>query len=175
MNEIQRFLNVLPRLTELRAIRERLGPLESLPMPSLGWAEELPELQRDEIELATRAEGLNDEITQLMTALDAISVDETALKLADRAGRLVELRARYLTAEKDIPERRLQENRAKTLEVWSSVCDAERDLREAEADAGSARVKLAAHSWQLAYRMMWMPVSKRCLPLRKRPSIMNQK
>ncbi len=112
MNEIERLLNVLPRLTELRVIRERLVPLENLPVPPLGWAEELPKLQSDDIKLATRAEGLEAEITQLVAALDAIVVDETALKLADKAARLVELRARYLTAEKDIPERLLQANEA---------------------------------------------------------------
>jgi hypothetical protein len=32
--------------------------------------------------------------------------------------------------------------RAKTLEVWTSVRNAEGDLREAEADAGAARAKL---------------------------------
>ncbi len=115
MNEIQRFLNVLPRLTELRAIRERLVPLENLPVSPLGWAEELPKLQGNEIELAIRAESLENEIAQLVLALDAIVVDETALKLADKAGRLVELRARYLTAEKDIPERLLQAKEAETV------------------------------------------------------------
>lgn len=115
IDEIQRCLNVLPRLTELRAIRERLVPLENLPVPPLGWAEDLPKLQSDEIELAIRAESLDDEITQLASALDAIVVDKTALKLYDRAGRLGELRARYLTAEKDIPERRLQAREAALL------------------------------------------------------------
>ncbi len=115
LDEIQRFLNVLPRLTELRAIRERLVPLENLPVSPLGWSEELPKLQSDEIELAVRAEGLEDEITQLVSALDTIVVDETALKLAFKAGRLVDLRARYLTAEKDIPERLLQAKEAEVV------------------------------------------------------------
>lgn len=115
MNEIQRLLSVLPRLTELQAIRERLVSLENLPVPPLGWAEEFPKLRDDDIELAIRAEGLEADIAHLLLALDAIVVDETALKLADKAGRLVDLRARYLTAEKDIPERLLQAKEAELV------------------------------------------------------------
>lgn len=108
MDEVQRLLNALPRLTALRSIRDRLAPFADLPEAPRGWVEELPKLQKDDIELATRAQGIEDEITQLSSELDAIVVDETALKLADRVERLADLRARYVTAEKDIPERQLQ-------------------------------------------------------------------
>ena len=108
MDEVQRLLNALPRLTALRGIRERLAPLADLPDAPVGWAEELPKLQKDEIELATRTQGIEDEITQLSSELNAIVVDKTALNLADRVGRLADLRARHVTAEKDIPERQLQ-------------------------------------------------------------------
>jgi uncharacterized protein YhaN len=107
VDEIQRFLNALPRLAALRGIRERLAPLADLPDAPLGWAEDLPKVQKDEIELATRARGIEEEIEQLSLEIDAIVVDETAAGLADRVDRLADLRARHMTAEKDIPERRL--------------------------------------------------------------------
>ena len=108
MDEIQRHLNALPRLTDLRGLRQRIAPLADLPDAPRGWAEELPQLQKDEIELGIRAQGLSEEIAELSGQLDAIVLDETALRVADKVERLADLRARHVTAEKDIPERRLQ-------------------------------------------------------------------
>lgn len=108
MDEIQRHLSALPRLSDLRGLRQRIGPLADLPDAPRGWAEELPQLQKDDIELSVRAQGLADQIAELSAELDAIVVDEGALRLADKFGRLADLRARHVTAEKDIPERRLQ-------------------------------------------------------------------
>ncbi|WID99979.1 hypothetical protein QO058_30150 (plasmid) [Bosea vestrisii] len=108
MDEIQRHLNALPRLADLRALRQRIAPLADLPDAPRGWAEELPQLQKDDIELGIRAQSLTEEIAELSGQLDAIVVDETALRLADKVDRLADLRARHVTAEKDIPERRLQ-------------------------------------------------------------------
>ncbi len=108
MDEIQRHLNALPRSAALRTIRERLEPLADLPDAPLGWAKDLPRLTDDEIELATRAKGVQEEIEQISAELKAILVDDTALRLAGRIDQLAGLRARYVTADKDIPERRLQ-------------------------------------------------------------------
>ena len=108
MDEIQRLLNALPRVAALRSVRERLAPLADLPDAPGSWAKDLPQLQKDEIELVTRAQGLADEIAQLSSELDTLVVDEAALSLTDRVERLADLRARHVTAEKDIPERRLQ-------------------------------------------------------------------
>lgn len=108
MDQIQRHLNALPRLADLRGLRQRIAPLAGLPDAPRGWADELPQLQKDEIELGIRAQGLTEEVAELSGQLEAIVVDETALRLADKVERLTDLRARHVTAEKDIPERRLQ-------------------------------------------------------------------
>jgi uncharacterized protein YhaN len=112
MDEIGRCLGALPRLADLRALRQRIAPLiallADLPEAPRGWGADVPRLQKDEIELRIRAEGLGNEIADLAARRDAIIVDEGALRLADRAERLADLRARHVTAEKDIPERRLQ-------------------------------------------------------------------
>jgi len=132
MDEIQRHLNALPRLVALHQIRERLAPLADLPDAPLGWTEELPRLQKEEIELATRVQGIEEEIRKLSADLDAIVVDEAALKLADRVARLADLRARHVTAEKDIPERRLQLREAE-LAIYGILSRME---RKGEADPG---------------------------------------
>lgn len=108
IDEIQRHLNALPRLADLRTLRQRIAPLADLPEAPRGWAEQLPQLEKDEIELGIRAQGLTEEIAELSGQLDAIVVDEAALRLTDKVERLADLRARHVTAEKDIPERRLQ-------------------------------------------------------------------
>lgn len=108
IGEIERILNALPRLATLRDVRLRLVPLANLPEAPIGWADQLPEMQKDEIALAIRIQAIEDEVTQLSTDLEAVAVDETALALSDRIERLADFRARHVTAEKDIPERRLQ-------------------------------------------------------------------
>jgi uncharacterized protein YhaN len=108
MDEIQRHLSALPRLAALKAIRERLAPLAPLPDAPPGWTDDMPKLQAEDIELATRAKGLASEIEQISDELDAIVVDEQALALGGRIEHLAELRARFVTAEKDLPDRRLQ-------------------------------------------------------------------
>ena len=108
MDEIQRHLAALPRLVTLRADRERLAPLAGLPEAPAGWAAELPALQKEEIALDVQNRAGVEEIERLRQEIETIVVDDAALRQAEGLERLTELRARYITAEKDIPERRLQ-------------------------------------------------------------------
>lgn len=105
---INRQLAALPRLAALRHLREQLSALGDLPEAPAAWEEALPQLQREAVELATRARGLDGEIAALEAQLAATGVDEAVLALSGPVGRLADLRARYITAEKDLPERRLQ-------------------------------------------------------------------
>lgn len=108
LDEIQRHLGAWPRLSALRGLRERLAPLAGLPQAPLGWRDELPGLQAAEVALATRADGVDAEIRRISEQLDASLLDEAALAAAGRLDRLAELRARHVTAGKDLPERRLR-------------------------------------------------------------------
>ncbi|GAA0033955.1 MULTISPECIES: YhaN family protein [Bradyrhizobium] len=108
IDEIQRHLAALPRLVALRGIRERLAPLADVPEAPPGWANEVRRLQKEEIELGVQTNAIADEIDRLADEISAIAVDEAALRLAERVERLAEQRARHVTAEKDVPERRLQ-------------------------------------------------------------------
>lgn len=107
-SEIERLLIALPRLGALRDIRQRLLPLGDLPDVPRDWAEQLPGMQKDEVALETRVQAAEDELTRLEGELAAIDVDHAALALAQRFNGLSDLRARYVTATKDIPERRRQ-------------------------------------------------------------------
>ena len=106
MDEIKRYLSAVPRLRELRSLRERLAPLADLPEVPFGGMETLRELQENEVALDTRMQGVEADIARLASELDAAPPDELALALAPRVQQLADLRARYTTAEKDIPERR---------------------------------------------------------------------
>jgi uncharacterized protein YhaN len=108
LDDIQRHLAALPRLAALRAFRERLQPLAELPVPPPNWSEDLPKLQKEEIELGVQTRAVSDEIERLGIEVESIVLDEPALQLFSRVQRLADSRARYMTAEKDIPERRLQ-------------------------------------------------------------------
>ena len=108
-DELRRQLGALPRLAALRRLRERIGPLADIPSAPIGWVEELPKLQKAEVELTTRAKGVETEINKISEEVDGIVTDDRILGLAERVDLLADLRARYVTADKDIPERQLQQ------------------------------------------------------------------
>jgi len=105
----RRQVSAWPRLVSLRGLRERIRPLMEIPEAQIGWVEELPKLQREEIELTTREKGVESEIRIISEELGGIVADDRVLGLAERIDLLADLRARYVTADKDIPERRLQQ------------------------------------------------------------------
>ncbi|MEH6953033.1 AAA family ATPase (plasmid) [Nitrobacter sp. NHB1] len=107
-DEIQRYLAALPRLFALRGIHARLAPLADVPAAPPAWAAELPQLQKQEIELGVKTRAIAEQIDELVVELAEVVVDEAALRLEERVERLADLRARHVTADKDIPERRLQ-------------------------------------------------------------------
>lgn len=107
MEEIGRLLAALPRLAALRAVRERLAPLADLPDAPAAWAEDLPALQRREHELAVQLQGAEGDAARLAAGIESVDVDEAALRASEALDRLAGPRARHLTAEKDLPERRL--------------------------------------------------------------------
>ncbi len=109
---LRRQLGVLPRLVALRGIRERIQPLAEIPDAPIGWVEDFPKLQKEEIELTTRANGIESEIRNISEEVDKIVVDDLVLGFAERVDLLVDLRARYVTADKDIPERGLEQRDA---------------------------------------------------------------
>jgi len=75
-DEIHRHLSALPRLSVLRGLREQLSPLANLPMAPPSWSRELPELQREEIQLGVQTQSISDEVERLANELDAIVVDD---------------------------------------------------------------------------------------------------
>jgi uncharacterized protein YhaN len=132
MDEIQRQVSALPRLTALRTARKQLRPLAELPMAPAGWREALPNLQRDETELSAQSRMIDDEIGRREIELEALVVDQAALDLAGRVDRLGVLHARCLTADKDIPDR-LLEAREDDIKIAGILG---RIGRTAEADPG---------------------------------------
>ncbi|HWK65599.1 MAG TPA: AAA family ATPase [Rhizobiaceae bacterium] len=108
MEEATRHLHAIPRLAELRSRREMLASLEGLPQPPSHWAAELPRLQKAEIELSTRREAVSAAIQALECEISDITVDEAALSLGGHLEHLADLRARHMTADKDLPDRRLR-------------------------------------------------------------------
>jgi uncharacterized protein YhaN len=105
-DEIQGLLNARPRLAKLRSLREQLALVEGLPDAPAGWAETIPTLREEEIKLETQIGANAEELERSASAVEAIVVDNVALSLAGKLDDAASLRARYLTAEKDIPDRR---------------------------------------------------------------------
>ncbi len=111
---IQRHINALPRLATLLSLRDQMQPLADVPAPPAGWHTLLSTLRDELITLAERSKALDQEQAELETGLQSIVVDEAACAVAQQLDRLNDLHARYVTAEKDIPARKLEVRAAET-------------------------------------------------------------
>ncbi|MBT9371822.1 AAA family ATPase [Rhizobium sp. CSW-27] len=97
----------LPLSRELARLAAEAEAHADLPRPPREWADLLPELMRDETRLQTRSEGLDAAILRLEQELADIVPDAALLSLSARIAGLDDGRARYQTAENDLPKRRL--------------------------------------------------------------------
>ncbi len=105
MSEVQARLRALPRLRELRALRERIAPLAHLPDAPAGWIDEAARLQRDEIALSVRLERTVADIARRRAELASLTVDEAILAVADRIDGWADTHGRARAAVADIPLR----------------------------------------------------------------------
>ncbi|MGI6852878.1 AAA family ATPase [Mesorhizobium sp. 1B3] len=108
MEEASRHFHAIPRLAELRSRQQVLASLDGLPQPPSQWAAELPRLQKAEIEFSARRDAVAAEIQTLECEISGITVDEGALALTGQLEHLADLRARHVTADKDLPDRCLR-------------------------------------------------------------------
>lgn len=86
-----------------KALAREAEALAALPEPPPHWTDDLPELQREEIELETRRATGAALIERLDREIAAIAPDGLALGLATRFRQLGELAARAHKAEQDLP------------------------------------------------------------------------
>jgi uncharacterized protein YhaN len=112
---LQRLLTALPRLTALRQTRLRLVPLQDVPPAPAGWLAELPCLQDAETAHRMKIELGAADIKRLADELAEMTLDESALRLAGSLDQLTERRARYHTAQLDLPTRRRELERANSV------------------------------------------------------------
>ena len=106
LETVQRLLAALPRMAALGQLRERLSAFAGLPEAPPGWLTELPALQSAENRHHSESELAKSEVKRLSEELEAVVVDERALRLVGDLDRLTVLRARHLTADLDLPIRR---------------------------------------------------------------------
>ncbi|MGF6176265.1 AAA family ATPase [Ensifer sp. 4252] len=104
MDEIKRILNALPVMTRLATLRSRLGEIEIVRDPSAAWRREVPELRRQEIELRVKLQDASNSVRTVEDEISRIVVHAAALEASSQIDELSELRARYQTADKDIPK-----------------------------------------------------------------------
>jgi uncharacterized protein YhaN len=108
IDEVQRFINALPRLQTLRSLRAEVLPLASLPDAPSTWTDDLPALMIRQTKLATQVQTVAETIGNLRNELERLVVNASACGQENRIELLTDLRARYVTAEKDLPDRRLR-------------------------------------------------------------------
>ena len=106
--EVQRYLLALPSLIRLHSLRDQLAPLRTIPEAPQAWVEELPNLIRQELTLDANLATNTQRIEKLEAGIAGMVVDQGALALVERMDQLGELRARHVTAVKDIPRLKLE-------------------------------------------------------------------
>ncbi|MBB3138642.1 uncharacterized protein YhaN [Rhizobium pisi] len=104
INEIRRILQVLLPMNRLAGLKESLRLMEVVPEPPESWREELSTLRTKEIEHRVKLQAVLRSIGSIEEEATEIKPDPVALRLASSMDELAELKARFLTAEKDIPK-----------------------------------------------------------------------
>lgn len=105
--ELNRILGALPLAAELSSLSTKLAVLSDLPRPPAEWFARLPQLSTDETRLQALIDSSNRTIAQLEADIAAIAVDEEILAIGPRIRDLDDGRARYRTADSDLPRRRI--------------------------------------------------------------------
>lgn len=105
--ELTRILGALPLAGELSRLSAELAELGDMPRPPSEWFALLPQLSRDETRLQTSLELADRNIGQLRFEIEEIGLDDRVLALGSRIQSLDDSRARYRTAEDDLPKRRI--------------------------------------------------------------------
>ncbi|MCY1666488.1 ATP-binding protein [Rhizobium sp. SL86] len=100
-------LRALPLLKDLERLSGELLALQDLPRPPREWSAQLDALMRDETRLSTQMAGLVQTAERLDGEIAGIVVDERLLSASTEIEALEEGRARFRTAENDLPKRRL--------------------------------------------------------------------
>ncbi|WP_438749115.1 AAA family ATPase [Pararhizobium sp. O133] len=97
----------LPLLARLRGLRAELAAFADLPEPPAAWYALLPQLMRDETDLAARLGQLEADIERRATELAGIERDSAAIGILGDVRDLErsELEARHRTAARDMPTR----------------------------------------------------------------------
>ena len=96
----------LRQLAQIRPIRAELADLQELPEVPQLWFTQIPDLIADEPRLTERVKGLRDQQRNHHEEREALVLDEAVLQLKERLASLDKARARYVTAEDDLPRRR---------------------------------------------------------------------
>jgi uncharacterized protein YhaN len=108
MDDVQRIVAALPRLAALRVLRNELAPLADLPEAPTEWHADMPALQVADTELSVRLTAAAADVARQTAALASIEIDAAALDVAERVDGWNDMRARAVTAAKDIPDRRIE-------------------------------------------------------------------
>lgn len=106
IDEIGRILLAIPCLLELKSLTDELAGLRQVGPVLAGWKDELPKLERRTLHLSAERRRLSENRERLTASLAEAEIDPSVLGLSARMPRLADMKARYMTAEEDIPKLR---------------------------------------------------------------------
>lgn len=103
--ELQRRIDALPLADRLRRLEVQIAEFGPLPEPPAGWVAELPKLDREETEIATRQETATRAVQRLGQDLRELSADTVILDSVAEIEAAEALKAGHDTALDDLPRR----------------------------------------------------------------------
>ncbi|MBA8879106.1 AAA family ATPase [Phyllobacterium myrsinacearum] len=110
LGDVSRIIRALPLAGEYSRLTTQLADFADLPRPPAEWTMELPQLTKDQTRIQTQIDGTGKELARLQSEIDAIEIDDRLQSVAARILALEDGRARYRSAEGDLPKRRASLN-----------------------------------------------------------------
>jgi uncharacterized protein YhaN len=135
LDQLQKWSRAYPKFQALRATQMDLEPLLDIPEAPVEWDALLRSLALDMARLEGEAVNKARDVEAATVDLAAIVVDEGVLGLGHEIDGLGAMRARYVTAEQDLPARR-----ARRSEVQGAIDAVLRQLERPEGQDAAAMV-----------------------------------
>lgn len=103
--DLATLIDALPLADRLHKLERRIAGFADLPVPPPAWVDDLPEIDREETEFATRIETATQVVEGLETELRGTAPDSAALDRVAEIAATEVLKSGYDTALADLPRR----------------------------------------------------------------------
>jgi len=142
IEQLIRYGDALPRLTELRSLRIELAAMPTLPIVPKDWLAGLPELRNESIQIGVQLEDKLSAVTALSSEIESITIDPVVNYAINQLEELNQLRERYRSTTEDAP--------ALNADISSTRTDMRKLLRKLDLPDATDPTSLIFNEWQVS-------------------------